>query len=806
MKNKSVFYNKSYMEQVKANIRKYDWAEKLRDDAVEKASYWVSLSDDEIWNLMFGHTLIRSYTVWSDGNCPSCGKNVPMTQWHIDAVKYPWKVQCPHCKELFPKNDFYKYYLSGLDESGIFRYELADDTLLTADDTPGTFDGSYRFGIDDGEGCVAGFCALKRWYFIATYLARGQWGQLIVGGAANLSMAYLFTGEQIYAHKAGILLDRIADLLPPFDYHRQGYVYEMRGDSGYVTTWHDSNFEIRKLTLAYDAVYEGMRGDTELVDFLNRKSKEYKIPNKKNSFEDIQYNIDTRLFGDVIKNFNKVHLNYPGEEILMIILKLVLQQDGAEEIADGVFEKGTAADGVTGERGIGAYAGFTAGLIFLMIEIMTINDKSYLQKAVDMGIEKTFRFFTDIWFADNYYPQIGDTASFASNIPFFSGCGFIGGPCPGLFNLYTLLWRLYKLTGNEYYLKIIKKKAQMETALCDVGMSDSEEFYEAIKDNNDYIVLCDKSILLDQWHLAALRSGTGENERAVWIHYESVPKAHTHSDVMNIGIFAHGLDLLPENGYPPVQYGGGWNSVKALWYRPHTYMHNLVTVDRHVPVSSGLSPVSKVEFWYDGEDYKAVSVSANGYHGLKLYERTLCLVDINDKDSVIFDIFRVHGGHEHIKTVHSSYGEMKLYGVDGTDTLTFTEDVLFRNISGGVISGGWKADWKIDDKFKLLKTPKDVHLRCYELTSGCEAYRADMWVDGKDGETWIPVILTRRANEGESDELYSEFISVYIPYVNDCPVADINREDDIITVQLKNKQIIRGEFKLKDEKQIKILK
>ncbi|MCL2518769.1 MAG: hypothetical protein FWF15_09420, partial [Oscillospiraceae bacterium] len=773
IKTKSVFYGKSYIEQVNKNIEKYEWAKELRDDAVKKAEYWINLSDDEIWNLMFGHTLIRSYTVWSEGYCPACWKKVPMVTWEIDAVKYPWKVQCPHCKELFPKNDFHKFYLSGLDEYGIFRYELADDTLLTNDDTPGTFDGSYRFGVDDGEGCVPGHCTQKRWYFIATYLARGQWKQLVVDGAANLARAYLMTGEQIYAHKAGIIFDRVADLLPPFDYHRQGYVYEMRGDSGYVTTWHDSNFEIRKLTIAYDAVYEGMRGDAGLVEFLNKKSKECKMPNKKDSFADIQYNIDTRIFHDVIKNFNKVHLNYPGEEILMIIIKLVMGLDGAEEIADGVFKKGTAENGVTGERGIGAYAGFTADLIFLMIEIMSVGDKSYLQKAVDMGIEKTFRFFTDIWFADNYYPQVGDTACFASNMLFFSGCNFInrifGEPCPG-FNLYTLLWRFYKLTGNEYYLKIIKKKAQMEKAVCDVGMFDAEEFYEAIKDNDDYIVLCDKSVLLDQWHLAALRSGTGENERAVWVHYEAKTKPHAHSDVMNIGIFAHGLDLLPENGYPPVHYGGGWFSTKALWYRPHTYMHNLVTVDRKGPDYSGKAE-SKVERWYDGDDYKAVSVSANGHHGTKLFERTLCMVDIDEKNSVIFDVFRIQGGNEHIKTTHSGYGEMELCGIDGSDTLTFTEDVLLKNITGGNVENGWQADWKIDDKLKLLKSPKDVHLKCYDLTENCEAYRSDMWIEGKDGEMWLPLILTRRTS---NEELYSEFVTVYIPYENDCPVSDVS--------------------------------
>ena len=54
-------------------------------------------------------------------------------------------MQCPHCSELFPKNDFAAYYKSGLDENNDFRHILADRSLLVNPD-------GSNFGVDDGNG------------------------------------------------------------------------------------------------------------------------------------------------------------------------------------------------------------------------------------------------------------------------------------------------------------------------------------------------------------------------------------------------------------------------------------------------------------------------------------------------------------------------------------------------------------------------------------------------------------------------------------------------------------------------------
>ena len=63
---------------------------------------------------------------------------------------------------------------------------------------------------------------------------------------------------------------------------------------------------------------------------------------------------------------------------------------------------------------------------------------------------------------------------------------------------------------------------------------------------------------------------------------------------MNIGLFAHGLPLIADNGYPPV-HKGGWGTPTFLWY-PMTAAHNTVVVDRRSqPNLTGRTTLWKVE-------------------------------------------------------------------------------------------------------------------------------------------------------------------------------------------------------------------
>ncbi len=320
-KSASVLFHATLIANAQANANRYDWAGRIKDGIVKSAEPFTRYSDDELWAMMFGATIERSWMVWSNGHCPACGQDVPMYNWKIDALNRPWKVACPHCRELFPKNDFYAFYKSGLDEHGVFDPRRADRKLLFNTEHPDPNDPLRGFGVDDGDGYVAGE---KRWRFIGCYLIYGQWKQLIVNGIAALANAYVVTGDPRYAHKAGILLDRVADLYPTHDFKTQGWVYERRGDRGYVSTWHDACPEFRNMALAYDMVFDALKTDDGLLRFLSAKAAQYQLENPKADFVDIQRNIEERILGDTITNAEKIHSNYPMTEVAVLLAKAVL--------------------------------------------------------------------------------------------------------------------------------------------------------------------------------------------------------------------------------------------------------------------------------------------------------------------------------------------------------------------------------------------------------------------------------------------------------------------------------------------------
>src|SRR5688500_3852594 len=105
-KTASVFFSAEHRAHAARSIAGYSWAADMQKKAISDAAPFLAMSDDELWSLMFGNTIKRSWMVWSNGHCPSCKGDVPMYTWKIDALKRPWKLQCPRCSELFPKNDF----------------------------------------------------------------------------------------------------------------------------------------------------------------------------------------------------------------------------------------------------------------------------------------------------------------------------------------------------------------------------------------------------------------------------------------------------------------------------------------------------------------------------------------------------------------------------------------------------------------------------------------------------------------------------------------------------------------------------
>jgi len=776
-KSASAFFPAEIVTYARANARRHEWARAIQDPLVTAAAPWLAMSDDDLWNLMFGNTLKRAWQVWSDGYCPACKKPVPMYEWVPEALKQPWKMRCPQCKELFPKNDFGKFFRSGLDEHNVFDPPRADRSLLFNTEHPDPSDPLHRFGVDDGDGYVADG---HRWRFINAYLIFGQWKQGIVSGIRNLAAAYVATGDPAYAHKAGVLLDRVADLYPTMDFGKEGVMYEGPPRSGYVSTWHDACVEVQDLALAYDAVFDALAHDAELLRFLDGKVAKYRLDNPKTAFRDVQRNIEDRIFRDTLRNRPKIESNYPMTDATITTIHTVLGWPGnrAEVMAmlDAIITKVTAVDGLTGEKGIAGYSVLAPRFLAELLGRYALGNSDFIRTTVQRHprLRETYRFHLDTWCLAQYYPRTGDTGSFAERNPVYAALTFTKNPGvnPSSFGF---LWKLYEATGDVDFVRVLygANGGSTNGLPYDLFAADPAAFQaqvaEVIARHGAEARLA--SVNKTEWGLAILRAGEGTNARAAWLDYDSGER-HGHADGMNIGLFAKGLDFLPDFGYPPVQYGG-WLSPRATWYTK-TAAHNTVSVDgKDTRPGTG-----KTTLWFDGRQMRVVRASGPKLIGGDQFERTLALVDISAEDSYVVDVFRVADGSEHTRFLHGHFGNItsRDLALAPVEEKRFGE--VMRNFQRDPNPAeGWSADFKLDDHLKYLPPGNDLHLRHTDLTRGTVVEVAEAWVSvgmfGGTAEAWIPSVLVRR--RAEAPPLASTFVSVLEPYEVKSHLASIQR-------------------------------
>ncbi|MBD3384994.1 hypothetical protein GF407_08710 [candidate division KSB1 bacterium] len=795
-KQQSVFWNRDIMETALRNCEDDAHAASIQRQCIELAEPWKTISDDSLWSMMFGPNISRSWMVWSDGFCPNCQESVTMYHWKIEPERHPWKVQCPHCNELFPKNDFYAFYKTGLDSSGVFDPDLADRSLLFNVSHPDSADPLHRYGVDDGEGFFDG---KHRWRFIGAYLVYGQWKHLILQGIRRLSAAYAITGDPLYAHKAAILLDRIADLYPSFDYRTQGYTYEQQNPVsgwGYVSVWHDACEETRELILAYDMIFDAIKQDSALVHFLSEKARQYHLSNKE-SFADIQKNIENGILIEVLKNRHKIVSNFPRREAALILTKTILGWPHAKDRVmteiDQMLSRATVADGLSGEKGLAGYARITPTTLVQLLSVFSRLEGDFIETLFERVPElyQTFRFHIDLWFNQEYYPKIGDTGSIAEKTTTYAGADFYENSIDqsnrvyAFTSPYSLFWRIYQITGDADFVKIMYRANNHSVGGLpyDILKTNSQRFQQNVQAVIDSAgtAIATASVNKEKWCVAMMKSGQGGNARAIWLDYD-IGGNHCHADGMNIGLFAEGLDLLPGFGYPPVQFGG-WTSPRAIWYRK-TAAHNTVVIDGNdqmiktgvnllTDLEKLLQPLKrhkagKTELWGLGKTVQAIRVSGSNLweeNKPDQYERTLVLVDVSKTAAYVFDLFRVIGGRDHAKFMHGYFGDLKTEGLSREKMEPYGHETLMSEFYGDPhAEPGWRADWQVEDNYGYLSENQNVGLGYIDLTPDAEAAQAKTWVafGFKGGETHIPSLIIRRRSDVAP--LRSAFTGIIEPY------------------------------------------
>ena len=788
------------------NVTRFPWARAEADAALEASQPFLARSDEELWSLVTGQQVPRGIHVNPDLGCPSCGRQV-----YEGFGNYPWKVsldrpfqlECPSCGEVWPKNDFAAFHQSGLGPGGVFDRPRADASLLHHADHPDPGDPLHGYAVDDGMGWTDG--EGNRWWFVAYYSHYCTWTAL-PAAVTDLSRAYLLTGDPACAHKAAVLLDRIADVYPDMnlDLYSELGLYNSHGGSGkgrlVGCIWETGLAE--GLARACDLLMEAVDGDDDLVSFLGSKAREWDLPHDKSTPEAIRQHWRDHLLREFIGSCRdfRIRGNEGMTHTTMATSAAVLDDPhDTPEALDWLFLPGGRMQGgghipatLIGQvdrDGVGNEA--APGYCFIWMD-------RFARCAEVLGRcrrHRDYDLFRDyprlrrmqavpykLTVLDRYTPNIGDSGSTGSP-------GMRSVSAQQAVDSYA---RLRDPWFGQLAHKLNGGVGGLHTAITDAEPHGVQTETADLVERLGELEL--DSANLNGYGLALFRSGSGDDRRAAWLYYGR-NTGHGHRDRLNYGLYYRGMDVLPDLGYP--EYADGKWPKRAGW-TVNTVSHNTVVVDAR---KQDPSWVGRCHWFAASAGVSAIEVGcAEVYPEAAEYRRTLALVDLSRTESYLVDLMRVTGGADHVASFHSGDGTVTSSGLDlvaqGEGTYA-GPDIPFGQHYDGAPDGryvgsgfaylyeveraarpesGWWVDWDLADTWGTRLGDAPVHLRYHGLSPVDEVALA--WGDPPRNKPGNPRRLRYVLQRRQGADVRSLFAAVIEPYSGRAPnLAAVERLD-----------------------------
>ena len=784
------YYTKERIDNLRANCEKYSWAGKLRDQAILMAKGWVAKGDEELWEMVPGQQLARCIDVTLDRlttgpkflGCLKCGGEISRFgnyPYQPDVANKPWKLTCPNCGVVFPTNDFGKYYRSGINEFGLFDSAKADKSLLYNEQHPDPNDPLHTYGVDDGFGYVD---RNGREHRFIGYYGWKYWDHIYKGLTA-LSTAYLYTGDQVYARKAAILLDRIADIYPSMDwkpYADRGWFHSDGGtNKGKIggSIWETN--AVQRFAECYDMILSGTVGDTELFSFLSKQSLKYKLPEKGNRklfVDNIDKNILHTIFDAVLSE--QIRGNQGMHQLSVAKAALALNtQPVTNQWLDWLF----APDG-----------GAIPGLMLGRFDRDGASDEGapgyiFMWGTLIADLGELLRVYTDYDTHDIFrdFPQMRAAFTTACRmsvlgkaIPNIGDAGSTGAVINGYCNP-QFITRGYSIYGDSS-LAIAAYRANANSA-GNLGYDIFSKDPEAIAKEIESIATMAgprpvKGQLMNGYGLAILETG---NENAATGLASNFGRSiyHAHPDILNFDLMAFDRWLAPDHGYP--EYATQWPSNQE--WTGTSISHNLVVVDQlpQKEVWGGYTRLFK-----QLENFGVFELDGKpAYPHLKEYSRTMLLIGdttSSNNNAYVVDIFRVEGGTDHLYSFHGPPGTITTTGLklQQQDSGTYAGS----SIPKGAIAKGFPkgyshlynvrrdnappaqfwVDWKAEPGYRGLTDKEDIHLRLHVLNASNDVALADG--DPPQNKPGNPKTLGYLLMHRKGQSLKSDFITVIEPY------------------------------------------
>ena len=796
------FYTREKIQNLRNNCNKYDWAKELKNAAINNAKNFANKSDDEIWSLVPGQNTPRGIDVTLDRiakgpkvlGCLKCGLDVLKFgnyPYEPEFENKPWKLTCPSCKSVFPTNDFGKFYASALDDSGQFNVSKGDKSLLFNTAHPDPSDPLHKYGVDDGYGYLdqngrahrfIGYYVWKKWDYISK-------------GLADLAEVYLYTGDKMYARKAAIILDRIADVYPEMDwkpYADKGWYHSDGGRN--MGKIHGSIWETQIITSfadSYDKIISGTVDNSELYSFLKKQSKKYTIGNK-GTRELLMQNIDDGLLRTAYKAVLSTHIrgNQGMHQLTLATCAIALDSQPESNLwIDWIFAaNGGNIPGLmistfdrdgTSNEGAPGYTLMWGRLITQVAERLQ-GYPAYTKH----NIIKEFPQFNTTFLAAYRMaalgiaiPNMGDSGSTGTVSNSYADPKFIA--------------KGYIFTKDPEFAKAayLSNKNSADKLGRDIFSEDPDAISKEIQKIAEPLGMRPQGgYLMSGFGLALLENGIGNSGVALANNFGRTIM-HAHPDLMNFDLLAFGKWLAPDHGYPEfatkIPSNTDWTG--------STVAHNLVFVNEkpqkevwggHTKLFKQLKGFGVFEL--DGQ---------KAYPETKTYQRTMFLVDAESgqNNSYVIDIFKVEGGNDHLYSFHGPPGEISNTGLRLTEQKTGT--YAGENIEKGLAANGFPQgysffynvkkdlnppansmlDWKVETGYRGLKAGENIHLRMYSLTQSNDIALADG--DPPQNKPGNPKKLGYVLMHRKGENLNSTFISVFEPYKENPFIKSVKRID-----------------------------
>jgi len=784
------YYTPERIAAAKDNISRFEWAQRVRDRIIktgEPIRYYVGplytaadvfaeQSDEFIWLLQPTTTIPRTYDIGKHPRamCPIHGAEVKkhgvFNPWRIDPIEHPYQIQCPVGGEWYPSN----------------QYHLGD---MTSGEFP-----------DDGTGCLHDG---QRYHFLTEY-AHMAYGSVVVPTLKSLSEAYVLTGDRKYAHKGCVLLARLATQYPNYGWEGTGFDLEDRTDRTYLGpyggthpfyTWKQGgmisdliweSFLSERVAYAYDGLCDYM-DDPELIAFVQAKGMAVRTG------DDLRQYIEDYILRAAMVALQKgmIHGNEGFHQACALTLALVLDDYGdahpnsLDMVEYAYHGEGQTAymlvNGLTRDGGGHESPNYNrikldfVRVAQIMEAVRARHPEQFpLDRYPDIfahpKAEELFNNGIDILVLDRWLPSIGDCGGISRPSRHDASArrhSFLSGE-----NLYA-----FGRYGDPRYARALHT-VDGEPHPTDLWEPYPEEVIRAALDD-PASEIARESRLLDGYGAAILESGAWPQNRAVVLNYSSII-GHRQNDQLSVSLYARGLDLLPDLGYPRTwNYRLQWDSANLA--------HNTVTVNEK-PFTSPRFYRNGARLFASAGGVHVVTAHHNPYvegaglageHPCDLYERTVVMVDVDEERFYVVDLFAVNGGEQHDQSWHGMYVEPTAPDLDwreqGQGTLAgpdVPEFGAYTDRWGREYQDGYFPSYLTEVRRASLAAPATwvwdsglpegdaVALHIVPVGSAAEAImgkgRSPVWVEDK-----LDYLLVRRQAE---DGAASHFLTVLDAY------------------------------------------